>query len=134
MAGQSGSGGSSGASGASGNGGNGGAGGSAGAGGGGMGGAGGGGDMNACSKAEPMENVLNNHPVPHTLTIPAADTTSTITRMYTLTAGGPIGGPTHTHTVMITAAMFTMLRAGQPVGTTSTNNSGHTHGVTVICA
>jgi hypothetical protein len=91
--------------------------------------------MNACTKMDPMETVQSNHPVPHTLTIPAADTTSTTNRVYTLTAGGQTAQNTHEHMVTITAAMFAELRAGRPATATSnTNGTGHTHGVIVICA
>jgi hypothetical protein len=89
--------------------------------------------MDACSKAEPMETVLSNHTVPHMLTIPAADATSTMDKMYMLTAGGATAGNTHTHMVTITVAMFAMLRAGQQVSATSTNDNGHMHGIRVIC-
>ena len=39
----------------------------------------------------------------------------------------------HQHTVTLTAADFTMLRAGVPVTKTSSTNSGHSHMYTIEC-
>lgn len=63
----------------------------------------------------------------HSMTIPPADVTAGIEKTYDLQ-----GSSAHPHTVIITAADFTMLQANTMVVKTS-SNFGHTHSVTVRC-
>ena len=101
-------------------------GGTGGSGGGGTGGASGG---NACDTNEPVEAIATNHTSgPHALTVTAAEVAAGTTKTYSIQ-----GTSGHDHTITITAAMFTMLKAGTPVMTTSTSGGGHTHSVSVMC-
>lgn len=61
--------------------------------------------------------------------VSAADITAGIDKTYDIK-----GGSTHAHAVMITAAMFTMLKAGMAIMVTSTVGGAHTHPVTITCA
>lgn len=65
----------------------------------------------------------------HVATIPPADVAAGEPMTYTMTGSG------HTHTIMVTAAMFTMLQNGEDVTFTSSeaSNGPHTHEVTLRC-
>lgn len=65
----------------------------------------------------------------HVGMVPAADVMAGVQKTYNIQ-----GASGHPHTVTITAAMFTMLKAGTSVMATSSNDAGHTHAVTVMCA
>ena len=59
-------------------------------------------------------------------TVLAATTPQTIT-------ASSAGSPAHTHTVMLTPANLTALRAGTPVTAMSSMDSGHTHSYLITC-
>lgn len=65
----------------------------------------------------------------HTAVVPAADVAAGVEKTYNIK-----GGSAHPHTIVVTAAMFTMLKAGQMATVTSSNDAGHTHNVTITCA
>jgi hypothetical protein len=65
----------------------------------------------------------------HTLTVPVADLNAGVDKTYDI-----MGSSIHTHSVTITAAQFTMLKANTSIMVTSTVGSAHTHVVTVGCA
>lgn len=89
--------------------------------------AGGDGGGNACTTDLVLDNnnggITSGHA--HAFTIPAADLNSTTDKMYTMSGD-------HVHNVTVTAADFTMLRAGQTVMKVS-SETGHTHNVTIKC-
>jgi hypothetical protein len=60
-----------------------------------------------------------------------ADATAGVNKTYSI-----MGSALHDHMVTITADMFSMLKAGMMISTTSTpGGSGpHTHGILVVCA
>jgi hypothetical protein len=78
----------------------------------------------ACTTAS--ATIGTNHG--HTLAIPPADVEAGVNKSYDIT-----GSSDHPHTVLVTAAMFTMLKTARTLSVTSTNNAGHTHTVTVTC-
>lgn len=65
----------------------------------------------------------------HTITVSAADIMAGVDKTYDIK-----GSSAHPHSVMVSAAMFTMLKAGMAIMVTSTLVGGHTHAVTVTCA
>lgn len=81
--------------------------------------------MSTC--ASTMSVIAANHG--HAAAVPGADVAAGVEKMYNIQ-----GASGHPHTITITAAMFTMLKAGTPVTVTSSNVAGHTHDVTVTCA
>lgn len=64
--------------------------------------------------------------------VPAADLDSMVNMTYTLTVATV--GIAHTHTVTLTPAQLTQIKAKTAVTVMSTNDAGHTHDVTVNCA
>ena len=95
--------------------------------GGGTGTAGTGAVTNACDAHAPRDTISANHG--HVLTVSQADVAAGALKMYSI-----MGTATHDHTVTVSPGMFTTLSGGQTVSTTSTNNAGHTHGITIVCA
>lgn len=69
------------------------------------------------------------HTPNHTLTVPTADVTAGVAKSYTLADNGS----GHTHTIDVTAAMFTSLQSNTGVSVISTT-VGHNHTVTINCA
>jgi len=67
--------------------------------------------------------------VGHALLIPAADFTTPAEQTYDIK-----GMSAHTHTVTLSAAQLTSLKAGTPVTVASTVGAGHSHMVTIGCA
>ena len=91
----------------------------------GTGGAGaGGGGGGTCD--DPTETIGSNHG--HVLTVTAAEVQAGADVTYHI-----MGTASHDHTVTITAAMFQTLVSGMTVSATS-SSTGHTHGITVVCA
>jgi hypothetical protein len=64
----------------------------------------------------------------HTLVVADADITAGVDKSYNIQ-----GTATHPHTVVVTAAMFTMLKTARSISITSTTNASHSHPVTVTC-
>ncbi len=64
----------------------------------------------------------------HRLVVPLADVEAGNSKTYTLTDNGD-----HAHTVLVTAAQFAALATGTNLVTQSSNDGGHTHGVTLTC-
>lgn len=64
----------------------------------------------------------------HEMTVPVAHVTEGTERTYDIRGAG-----THPHTVVVTAAQFAMLAAGETVMVTSTRDAGHTHTITLVC-
>ena len=79
----------------------------------------------ACSSTN--ATIAANHG--HTATVPGADVAAGVQKTYNIQ-----GGSAHPHTIIVTAAMFTMLKAGQMVVVASSTDAGHSHNVTVACA
>lgn len=79
----------------------------------------------ACTTAS--STIGTNHG--HTLAIPPADIAAATDRTYNIK-----GTSAHPHTVVITAAMFAMLKANGTLAVTSSSDAGHTHAVTITCA
>ncbi len=65
----------------------------------------------------------------HSITVPPADIVAGVDKTYDIQ-----GGSMHPHFVVVSAAMFTMLKAGMAIMVTSSVVAGHTHPVTVTCA
>jgi len=93
----------------------------------GTGGTTGGGLTNACDTHPPTDTIASNHG--HVLTVTTADAAAAVDKTYDI-----MGTASHTHSVTITAAMFATLETGAVITTTSTTTSGHSHGITVMCA
>jgi len=64
----------------------------------------------------------------HALVVPMADFVTPAMKTYTIK-----GASAHDHSITLTAAQLTMLKAGTPVTVTSTTGNGHMHAVTVGC-
>ena len=98
---------------------------------GGGGGSGAGGSAGGTS-AKPMTTISSDPK--HMMTVSQADVTAGVDKTYNI-----MGTSTHDHTVVVTAAMFTMLGKGMTVMATSSNElpagtAHHTHMITVKCA
>jgi hypothetical protein len=65
----------------------------------------------------------------HVLTVSKADVAAGADKIYDIH-----GTATHTHSVTVTAALFTMLQANMTIMTTSTTTDSHSHPITVACA
>lgn len=65
----------------------------------------------------------------HAAMVPSADVMAGVAKTYNIQ-----GASGHPHTIMVTPAMFTMLKAGQMVVVASSNDAGHTHNVTIACS
>ncbi|MCA9667003.1 MAG: hypothetical protein KC503_15495 [Myxococcales bacterium] len=65
----------------------------------------------------------------HTMTVTKADVAAAANKTYDIK-----GSSGHAHSVTLTAADFAQLAGGAAVTVTSTNDAGHTHDVTVMCA
>lgn len=65
----------------------------------------------------------------HTLTVPKEDVMAGAEKTYNIR-----GSSDHPHTVVVTAAMFTMLQNNGTVMTTSSTDAGHPHSITILCA
>lgn len=66
----------------------------------------------------------------HVMMVSKQDVSAGVAKSYDIR-----GTADHTHTVMVTAAMFTMLESNTSITTASVPDStGHTHQVTVRCA
>lgn len=64
----------------------------------------------------------------HELVLPEADIVAGVEKTYDIT-----GTSVHPHTIVVTAADFAMLQGNQSVTITSSNDSAHTHDVTISC-
>ena len=78
----------------------------------------------ACTTA--ATSIGGNHG--HALAVSQADVAAGVEKSYNIQ-----GSAGHAHSVVVTAAMFTTLKANRTLQTTSTNNSGHMHSITVTC-
>lgn len=78
----------------------------------------------ACTTAS--STIGTNHG--HTLVVPQTDLDAGVDKTYNIQ-----GTSAHPHTVVVTAAMWTMLKANRSVQITSSNDAGHTHSVTITC-
>ena len=74
-----------------------------------------------------IATIATNHG--HAITVTAAEITAGVNKTYDIK-----GGSAHPHSVVVTAAMFTMLKAGMSVSATSSVGAGHTHVVMITCA
>lgn len=70
--------------------------------------------------------IANRHG--HEMPVSAADVAAGVERSYEIRGAG-----THPHSVVVTAAQFAMLAAGETVTVMSTRNSGHDHMITLVC-
>jgi hypothetical protein len=86
------------------------------------------GGPSTCETVGTNSSIGANHG--HTLTVPKEDVIAGVQSNYDIT-----GAAGHAHTVQVTAAHFTTLKAGNSVSTTTlSDSSGHSHGVTISCA
>jgi len=67
----------------------------------------------------------------HSLTVSKADVAAGSQKTYQLSAANTDG---HIHTVVLSSSDFSTLATNHRISATSTNQSGHTHDVTVSCA
>ena len=88
-------------------------------------GGGGGGGPNCIENGTTAE-ISANHG--HTLVVSREDVSVGADKVYLIT-----GSANHPHTVTVTAAMFAILANNNPITITSSDNSSHTHQVTVSC-
>ncbi|EAR01146.1 hypothetical protein [Maribacter sp. HTCC2170] len=65
----------------------------------------------------------------HSLTVSKADVNAGVAKTYSIQ-----GTSGHGHTINLTAANFTSLKANSSISITSTNDNDHTHAVQVSCA
>lgn len=79
----------------------------------------------SCTMNGTNTTIATNHG--HTMMVSMADVMAGVMKAYSIR-----GTSTHDHTVTLTAAHFTMLKANMPVMVTSTVGA-HTHMVTVSC-
>ena len=84
-------------------------------------------DAPAATCASTTATIGANHG--HSITVTAADITAGVDKTYDIK-----GTSAHPHAVTVSAAMFTMLKAGMAIMVTSTVGGAHTHAVTVTCA
>lgn len=80
-----------------------------------------------CGTNGTSSSIGSNHG--HTLVVSAADVTAGVEKTYNIQ-----GNSAHPHTVTVSAAQFTTLQSNQQVTATSSNDSGHTHSITISCA
>lgn len=83
-------------------------------------------DSPAAACTAPTAAIQGNHG--HTLTVSIADVNAGLDKTYDIT-----GSSGHPHMVTITAADFTMIKAGTTRMVVSTSGGGHTHPVNVMC-
>jgi len=83
-------------------------------------------DAPAAVCTTPTAAIQGNHG--HTLTVSLADVTAGVDKTYDIT-----GTSAHAHSVTVTAADFTMIKAGTTRMVVSTSGGGHTHPVNVMC-
>ena len=84
----------------------------------------GGGDGNCNDDIDVV--ITGNHG--HELSIPSADFDSGQGKTYNIQ-----GTSAHSHSITLTAQDFTELKAGKKITKESTNDSGHTHPMQIIC-
>jgi hypothetical protein len=65
----------------------------------------------------------------HTMTVPKDDVTAGAEKTYNIQ-----GSSGHPHTVVVTAAMFTMLQNNTAVMATSSRDDMHDHTIMIVCA
>jgi hypothetical protein len=80
----------------------------------------------SCTMDGTSAEIANNHG--HTMSVPKEDVVAGAEKTYQIQ-----GTSGHPHTVVVTAAMFTMLQNNTRVMVTSSNDAGHTHVVTITC-
>ena len=82
----------------------------------------------SCTMNGTQTTIGDNHG--HVMMVSKDDVNAGVDKPYNI-----MGTATHTHTVMVTAAMFTTLK-GDTTVTTSTlpDSTGHNHMITVMCA
>ncbi|HAZ11307.1 MAG: hypothetical protein A2X86_20485 [Bdellovibrionales bacterium GWA2_49_15] len=85
-----------------------------------------------CSTQTPESIIADNHG--HSTAIPIGDITSEVAGTYDLGVSDEdyLGVP-HTHTIILNTADMQTLKANYTFSTTSSEDDGHSHGVTVIC-
>jgi hypothetical protein len=76
--------------------------------------------------ASPMITISANHG--HVLAVPLDDILGGQERIYDISGRSP-----HLHSVVVTAAMFAQLEAGEAVMVTSSSDAGHSHRITITC-
>jgi hypothetical protein len=81
----------------------------------------------SCTNNGTVDTIAMNHG--HVLTVAKEDVVAGVDKTYDIQ-----GTATHTHSVTVTAAMFTMLKGNMAASLTSTTNAMHSHGVTITCA
>lgn len=85
------------------------------------------GHVTSCTMNGTVSTIGANHG--HVLMVSKADVAAGVAKTYDIH-----GTANHTHSVTVSAAMFTMLQANTTVMTVSTTDSNHNHPITVMCA
>jgi hypothetical protein len=81
----------------------------------------------SCTLNGTVSTIGANHG--HVLMVSKADVAAGVDKTYDIH-----GTANHTHSVTVSAAMFTTLQSNTAVTTVSSTNSGHNHPITVMCA
>jgi hypothetical protein len=81
----------------------------------------------SCTMNGTSSTISANHG--HVLVVSKTDVTAATSKTYDIH-----GTADHTHSVTVTAAMFTALKGNTAIMMISSRDSGHTHSVTVMCA
>lgn len=84
-------------------------------------------DPTDCAANGTKTAITANHG--HTLFVSASDVQSGVEKTYLIQ-----GGATHPHSLTISATMFTELIKNKSLDVASSNDSGHSHSITVSCA
>ncbi len=81
-----------------------------------------------CAATNATIMIATNHPHGmHTVVVPKEDVAAAVDKTYSI-----MGAASHDHMITVTAAQFTMLKAGGSITVTSTATD-HSHDVTVTC-
>jgi predicted small lipoprotein YifL len=81
----------------------------------------------SCTANGTTVEIGSNHG--HTMTVPKEDVVAGSDKTYQIQ-----GASGHPHSVMVTAAMFTMLQNNMTVTATSSTDASHNHTITITCA
>jgi hypothetical protein len=93
---------------------------------------GGGGTADSATVGNCLQNGTNvtigtNHG--HVLVVSQADVAAGVDKTYDI-----MGTALHTHSVMVTAALFAKLATNMAISVTSSTTDAHNHSITVVCA
>jgi hypothetical protein len=84
-------------------------------------------DPKDCLANGTSSSIGSNHG--HSITVSKTDVENGVEKTYAI-----LGGASHNHDVVITAANFSSLKSNNSIQVTSASGDGHTHSVSVSCA